>query len=81
MTRRSCGLSSAPKSLGLLLVAQGIESAEQLDCLRKQGCECGQGFYVSAPVSAVACRNILWQLRGARAPVAGPKLRLLNHMT
>ena len=66
------------KSLGLLLVAEGIESAEQLDCLRKLGCECGQGFYFSAPLSAAACRNILWQLRGARAPLEVPKLRLLN---
>jgi diguanylate cyclase (GGDEF)-like protein len=67
------------KSLGLLLVAEGIESAEQLECLRKLGCECGQGFYFSPPLSADACRNILWQLRGARAPVEVPKLRLLNH--
>jgi diguanylate cyclase (GGDEF)-like protein len=66
------------KSLGLMLVAEGIESAEQLDCLRKLGCECGQGFFVSPPVSAEVCRNILWQLRGPRAPQEAPKLRLLN---
>jgi len=66
------------KSLGLMLVAEGIESAEQLECLRKLGCECGQGFFVSPPVSAEACRNVLWQLRGARAPAEVPKLRLLN---
>ena len=67
------------KSLGLMLVAEGIESAEQLDCLRKLGCECGQGFFVSPPVSAQVCRNILWQLRGTRAPATDArKLRLLN---
>jgi EAL domain-containing protein (putative c-di-GMP-specific phosphodiesterase class I) len=66
------------KSLGLLLVAEGIESAEQLDCLRKLGCECGQGFYFSPPVSAHACRNILWQLRGARSLPEVPRLRLLQ---
>jgi diguanylate cyclase (GGDEF)-like protein len=67
------------KSLGLMLVAEGIESAEQLDCLRKLGCECGQGFFFSPPVPAEVCRNILWQLRGPRPalPVA-PKLRLLD---
>ena len=68
----------AAKSLGLMLVAEGIESAEQLDCLRKLGCECGQGFFVSPAVSAEACRTILWQLRGPRAPLETPKLRLLS---
>jgi EAL domain-containing protein (putative c-di-GMP-specific phosphodiesterase class I) len=54
------------KSLGLMLVAEGIESEEQLDCLRKLGCESGQGFLVSPPVSAATCRDILWKLRTAR---------------
>jgi diguanylate cyclase (GGDEF)-like protein len=66
------------KSLGLMLVAEGIESAEQLDCLRKLGCECGQGFFFSPSISAQDCRNLLWQLRGARPPLETPKLRLLN---
>lgn len=66
------------KSLGLMLVAEGIESAEQLDCLRKLGCECGQGFFFSPSVSAEECRNMLWQLRGGRAPLEAPKLRLLK---
>jgi EAL domain-containing protein (putative c-di-GMP-specific phosphodiesterase class I) len=67
------------KSLGMALVAEGIESHEQLDCLRELGCECGQGFFFSPPVPPEACRSILWQLRGARpAMVEAPKLRLLN---
>jgi EAL domain-containing protein (putative c-di-GMP-specific phosphodiesterase class I) len=67
------------KSLGLMLVAEGIESEEQLEGLRKLGCECGQGFLVSPPLSAEACRNILWQLRGPRVATGeAPKLRLLN---
>jgi diguanylate cyclase (GGDEF)-like protein len=67
------------KSLGLMLVAEGIESEAQLECLRKLGCECGQGFLVSPPVSADACRELLWQLRGSLVPtVEVPKLRLLN---
>ena len=67
------------KSLGLMLVAEGIESEAQLDCLRKLGCECGQGFLVSPPLAPEACRNILWQLRGTRVPAAEvPRLRRLN---
>jgi len=73
------------KSLGLQLVAEGIETAEQLECLRKLDCECGQGFYFSPPVSAESCRAMLWQLRGPARPVAAtadsPKLRLLAPTT
>jgi diguanylate cyclase (GGDEF)-like protein len=70
------------KSLGLQLVAEGIETAEQLECLRKLDCECGQGFYFSPPVSAESCRAILWQLRGPpRAVLEAPKLRLLAPTT
>ncbi len=71
-------IAAVAKSLGLQLVAEGIESEEQLECLRKLDCECGQGFYLSPPVSAEVCRGILWQLRGPRAPADQPKLRLLN---
>jgi diguanylate cyclase (GGDEF)-like protein len=66
------------KSLGLMLVAEGIESAEQLECLRKLGCECGQGFFFSPPVSAAAVRDILWQLRGTRSALEALKLRLAH---
>jgi EAL domain-containing protein (putative c-di-GMP-specific phosphodiesterase class I) len=69
------------KSLGLQLVAEGIETAEQLECLRKLDCECGQGFYFSPPVSAESCRAMLWQLRGPPRAVAEPKLRLLAPTT
>jgi two-component system CheB/CheR fusion protein len=66
------------KSLGLQIVAEGIESAEQLEALRRLDCECGQGFYLSPPVSAEVCRGILSQLRGPRSAGEAPKLRLLN---
>jgi diguanylate cyclase (GGDEF)-like protein len=67
------------KSLGLTLVAEGIESDAQLEFLRKLGCEWGQGFLVSPSLSAEACREVLRQLRNTRGPSAEmPKLRLLN---
>jgi diguanylate cyclase (GGDEF)-like protein len=70
------------KSLGLQLVAEGIETAEQLECLRKLDCECGQGFYFSPPVSAESCRAMLWQLRGPpRAVAESTKLRMLAPTT
>ena len=60
---------------GLALVAEGIETAEQLECLRKLNCECGQGFYFSPPVSAESCRAMLWQLRGPLIDYASIKFR------
>jgi EAL domain-containing protein (putative c-di-GMP-specific phosphodiesterase class I) len=70
------------KSLGLQLVAEGIETVEQLECLRKLNCECGQGFYFSPPVTPEACRKILWELRApARTVQEVPKLRLLAPTT
>jgi diguanylate cyclase (GGDEF)-like protein len=65
------------KSLGLHLVAEGIESAEQLDCLRRLGCEAGQGFYFSPPVPAENCSLMLEKLRAQRAGET-TRLRLLS---
>ena len=40
------------RTLGLSVVAEGIESDAQLDRLRKLGCPLGQGFLFSPPVPA-----------------------------
>jgi diguanylate cyclase (GGDEF)-like protein len=40
------------RTLGLSVVAEGIESEPQLDRLRKLGCPLGQGFLFSPPVPA-----------------------------
>jgi diguanylate cyclase (GGDEF)-like protein len=40
------------RTLGLKLVAEGVERAEQRDQLRDLRCECAQGFYFSRPVVA-----------------------------
>jgi diguanylate cyclase (GGDEF)-like protein len=66
------------KSLKLMLVAEGIESEEQLRYLRGLGCECGQGFYLSPSMSAERCRALLRQLRGPRPPQESPRLLALS---
>jgi diguanylate cyclase (GGDEF)-like protein len=66
------------KSLGLHLVAEGIESAEQLECLRTLGCEVGQGFFFSPPIAAESCTPILEKLRTQRSNETTRRLRILS---
>jgi diguanylate cyclase (GGDEF)-like protein len=40
------------RALDLQVVAEGIESAEELEALRDLGCELGQGFYLAEPIAA-----------------------------
>jgi diguanylate cyclase (GGDEF)-like protein/PAS domain S-box-containing protein len=46
-------------SLGLPVIAEGIESADQLRRLRSLGCECGQGYLFSPALSADDTRALL----------------------
>lgn len=41
-------------NIGLRVVAEGIETAEQLEFLRSSGCDQGQGYFLSPAVSADA---------------------------
>lgn len=43
---------SMGRSLQMKVVAEGIETREQLECLRRYGCPEGQGFYFSRAINA-----------------------------
>ena len=47
------------KKLGIQVVAEGIETSEQLNTLKSMGCEYGQGYYFSKPVSKSQFESIL----------------------
>jgi len=40
------------QTLGLRVVAEGVERKEQLEFLRKLGCDEIQGYYISYPIPA-----------------------------
>jgi diguanylate cyclase (GGDEF)-like protein/PAS domain S-box-containing protein len=50
-------------NLGLKVIAEGVESAEQLEFLRRNGCDEMQGYYFSPPVGADKLATLLAALR------------------
>lgn len=40
------------KSLGMITIAEGVETKDQLDYLKEQGCEEAQGYYYCRPLNA-----------------------------
>jgi diguanylate cyclase (GGDEF)-like protein len=47
------------RSLSLKVVAEGIESQEQLDTLRAMGCEMAQGFFLARPTPSEVVEQLL----------------------
>ncbi|MBG1259402.1 putative bifunctional diguanylate cyclase/phosphodiesterase [Nostoc commune] len=50
------------KSLRLSITAEGVETQEQLDYLKMQGCDEGQGYYFSRPVPADVIARMLQKI-------------------
>jgi diguanylate cyclase (GGDEF)-like protein/PAS domain S-box-containing protein len=62
------------RTLGLTTVAEGIEDDSQLEGLRNEQCESGQGFIFSRPVEPAAIEAFLSRTQGAAA--APPTMRV-----
>ena len=65
-------LASLSRGLGFQLVAEGVETAEQLAMLRAEGCSEAQGFYLQRPVPAGEIRKLLVEPAGRAETSAHP---------
>jgi diguanylate cyclase (GGDEF)-like protein len=62
------------RTLGLRIIAEGIETREQLDRLREMGCELGQGYLFAEPVAGERMQSIIDAPRGSAAVVPGARI-------
>jgi EAL domain-containing protein (putative c-di-GMP-specific phosphodiesterase class I) len=47
------------RSPGLAVIAEGVETSEQLELLAREGCQYYQGFLCSEPVTGPALRALI----------------------
>jgi EAL domain-containing protein (putative c-di-GMP-specific phosphodiesterase class I) len=47
------------KSFGFKVVAEGVETADQLDCQRMLGCHAAQGYLVGRPMAEIAFSDLI----------------------
>ena len=62
-------MTSLALALGLTVIAEGVETVEQLTELERLGCELAQGFYLARPQSAETLDDLLREGSGQLATV------------
>ncbi len=60
------------QTLGLLVIAEGIEQRSQLDQLRSYGCQAGQGVYLGKPQAPASIDALLARAGNALTAETGP---------
>jgi EAL domain-containing protein (putative c-di-GMP-specific phosphodiesterase class I) len=63
-------------NLGLGVIAEGIEDAAQLNRLRELGCELGQGYLFSGPLSPADLEVMLGDWESAQIRASARRLAL-----
>ena len=56
------------EGLKMAVIAEGVETAEQRDCLRQRGCRLMQGYLFSRPVPADQFRALLQKQTAGETP-------------
>jgi surface protein len=49
------------KNLDMFVIAEGVETENQLDFLKEVGCSCAQGFYLSKPLLANEFEDLIFK--------------------
>ncbi|HZB46322.1 MAG TPA: EAL domain-containing protein, partial [Pyrinomonadaceae bacterium] len=68
------------QNLGMDVVAEGVETNDQLALLRQLGCEYGQGYYFSKPVSSAEAGGIIADTRALQPVRAKGDMRRLPRL-
>ena len=66
---------SLGRELGFTVLAEGVETEEQLAMLDSLGCQQAQGYLLTPPVPAAEARTLMWRRWGARGTVHMPTRR------
>ena len=61
-------VSGMGQTLGMAIVAEGLETIEQVEAVREAGCTLGQGYYFSRAVPDYVAAMLLSQERDSRKP-------------
>lgn len=69
------GVVAMAKSRHLVVVAEGVETLEQIQKLRELGCHRAQGYFYGKPMNAVHCKALLEQLGVVRKLTETVKVR------
>jgi diguanylate cyclase (GGDEF)-like protein len=68
------GIIALGHGLGMTIVAEGAERAEEIEILKTFGCDLVQGFVFARPVAAPEALAVAWSFEGNEAPRSGPPM-------
>ena len=68
------------QNLGVDVVAEGVETPEQFDLLRRLGCSRGQGYYFFRPLEARRAREAITEGTRPRNPAGGARDAMPPHL-